>query len=110
MQKTWKPVTAGILNIVSGAVGVIFGIFLILRARHFERIIPHLGRDVVGLTWIILAIFAVAGGIAALQRKNWGTALAGAICAIFTPGFLMGVLATVFLSISKNEFGAPNPS
>ena len=109
MNKTWKPVTAGMLNIVGGALSLFAGIVAILRARRFERIIPHLGRDVVGLLWVILAIFAFAGGVAALQRKNWGMALAGSICAIFTPGFLLGVLATIFLAVSKNEFSAPNP-
>ena len=110
MHKTWKPITAGILNIIAGAAGLFFGVFAILRARHFERVLAHLGRDFIGFVWVTLGILAIAGGICALRRKNWGFALAGAICAIFLPGWLPGILATVFLSISKNEFAGSAPS
>jgi hypothetical protein len=53
---------------------------------------------------IILGIVAIIGGIYAIQRKLWGMALAGAICAIIGPSALLGILAIIFIAIGKPEF------
>jgi hypothetical protein len=45
----------------------------------------------------------IIAGIYALQRKKWGLALAGSIVAIFGSS-IMGVLATIFIALSKDEF------
>ena len=107
MKKTWKPTTAGILAIVSGASGIILGILAFIRATHVDRVFRHLGLDFFGFLFVVLGILAISGGITALQRKSWGFSLTGAICAIFSPCCVLGVLATIFVSISKNEFGLP---
>lgn len=104
MTKTWKPTTSGILSIISGALGIIFGLLAFARAHNVERAFRHIGLDFVGFMLLVLGILAVTGGIYALLRKVWGLALAGAICAIFSPGWIMGILATIFVSISKDEF------
>ncbi len=104
MSQTWKPVTAGILNIVGGPIGILLGLLAFVRAAHVERVIRHMGLEALGCIWLVLGIMALAGGVVALKRKNWGLALTGAICAILLPGWLPGVLATIFLSLSKNEF------
>ena len=52
----------------------------------------------------MLGVLAVVGGIYTLKRHNWGMSLAGAVCAIFLPGWLPGILATVFLATSRSEF------
>jgi len=104
MVKTWKPTTAGILSIISGASGIIFGLLAFARAHSVERAFRHIGLDFIGFMLLVLGILAITGGIYALLRKVWGLALAGAICAILSPGWIMGVLATIFLSISKDEF------
>jgi hypothetical protein len=62
-----------------------------------------------------LGLIAIVGGIFAIRRKFWGLALAGAICAIVPPhpwGYLtwtpvLGILAVVFVALSKNEFTGP---
>jgi len=62
-----------------------------------------------------LGLIAIGGGIFAIRRKLWGVALAGAICAIVPPhpwGYLtwtpvLGILAVVFVALSKNEFAGP---
>lgn len=104
MIKTWKPTTAGILSIISGASGIILGLLAFVRAHNVERVIRHVGLDFFGFLLVVFGILAIAGGIFALQRKTWGFALTGAICAIFSPGWVLGILATIFVSISKNEF------
>jgi hypothetical protein len=105
MNKTWKSVTAGIVSIIGGVIGMLEGVRFFVRASHAERIFRHMGLEVIGFFCLVLAVIAIAGGIVALLRKNWGFALAGAICAIFLVPFVPGVLATIFLSLSKNEFG-----
>ena len=62
---------------------------------------------------IVLGLAAVVGGIFAIRLKLWGLALAGAICAIVPPhpwGYLiwtpiLGIVAVVFVALSKSEFG-----
>jgi len=50
----------------------------------------------------ILGIVAIAGGISAIRRKRFGLSLAGAICAL--PSAVLGILAVIFVSVSKKEF------
>ncbi len=124
MKKTWKPTVAGILNIVAGvlsllgAIGVIIGIIVFISVGS-APFLADMWRDIgdlgVGpnLLIIILVIAAIfsailgilplIGGIYALQRKKWGLALAGSIIAIFG-SFIMGILATIFIAMSKDEF------
>ena len=52
----------------------------------------------------VLGIVAVVGGISAIRRKRFGLSLAGAICCPSVR--LLGVVAVVFVSLSKREFGA----
>jgi hypothetical protein len=59
---------------------------------------------IIGLPWIILGIVSIVGGAFALRRKTWAMALAGAICALMWPMSLLGILAIVFVAISKQEF------
>ncbi len=119
MEKTWKPTTAGILNIITGAlsvlsaIGLIFAIIAIgniniirfLPPEEAPFIAPLIGTILIVLLVlsIIEAVFPIIGGIFALQRRKWGWALAGSIVAIL--GTLpLGVASTIFVAISKNEF------
>jgi ABC-type dipeptide/oligopeptide/nickel transport system permease component len=60
-----------------------------------------LGIVVIGL---VLGIVAIVGGVSALRRKSFGLSLAGAICAL--PSTILGILAIIFVSVSKREFEA----
>jgi hypothetical protein len=108
--------TGGILSIVGGA----FGLFLSLYFGVFAAIFIFTGNTdltffqsggiivtvvagIMALFFLAAAALAIVGGIIALRRRKWGLALAGAIAAIFTSGVL-GILATVFVSISKKDF------
>lgn len=124
MEKTWKPTVAGILNIIAGvlsllgAIGVIIGItfFIYSSSAPFlaymwgELEVLGIGPNffitilVIGAIFsVVLGIFPLIGGIYALQRKKWGLALTGSIIAIFGSS-IMGILATIFLAMSKDEF------
>jgi hypothetical protein len=119
MEKTWKPTVAGILEIVSGAVGIItvfgMGIAISVTGGYFipgtEAIPNFVSSLLIGIS-IPLAIFSILsmiGGIYTLQRKVWGLALAGAISSIFASipllgGLPVGITATVLVSLSRNEF------
>ncbi len=124
VQKTWKPTVAGILNIVAGvtgllgAIGVIIGIIVFVSVGS-APFLADMWRDIGGLGVgpnlliiilviaaifsAVLGIFPLIGGIYALKRKKWGLALAGSIIAIFGSS-VMGILATIFTVMSKNEF------
>ncbi|MCD6452920.1 MAG: hypothetical protein J7K77_01340 [Dehalococcoidales bacterium] len=43
MEKTWKPTTAGVLNIISGAGGIGGGIFTIVAGRYISALASSVG-------------------------------------------------------------------
>jgi len=109
MERTWKPTTAGILGIIAGAIGVLFGLILAVAGGILGTIvgvfIPFIGGAVAGVFAIplILGIVAIIGGVYALKRRIWGLALAGSICAFFCVWFL-GIPAIIFVILGKREF------
>jgi hypothetical protein len=113
----------GILSIIGGAFEVIGGVIMVvlpigvrillrlaLLPLHpggwWERVIPVIPfwLIIVGVPLVVLGIIAIVGGISALRRKNFGLSLAGAICAL--PTKILGILAIIFVSLSKKEFEA----
>ncbi|MBA7698967.1 hypothetical protein ES703_107651 [subsurface metagenome] len=81
MEKTWKPTVAGILNIVSGVVALIWFIMLIIGIAVTSGAIGIPGTQAIpafvpGILWgwaipsLIIGILALVGGIYALQRKK----------------------------------------
>ena len=119
MEKTCKPTIAGILDIVSGAVGLIavFGLiiaisvtggFYIPGTEAIPKFVPSLLAGI-AVPLAILSILSLVGGIYAIQRKKWGLALAGSISAIFASipllgGLPVGITSTILTALSKNEF------
>jgi hypothetical protein len=82
---------------------------------------------------VALGVVAIVGGVSALRRRSFGLSLAGAICALpsgffgavaisFVPlaagnyalasvilgnlAMILAILAIIFMSLSKKEFGA----
>ena len=117
----------GILSIIGGAFEIIgggiimvltTGIRILLRLAllpfhpgdWFERIIPVIPTwlIIVGVPLIVLGIIAIVGGISALRRKSFGLSLAGAICGL--PSTIFGILAIIFISVSKKEFEVESSS
>ena len=108
MNTTWKPTTGGILSIICGSFGVLAGTMVALGGSISWLIgIPFATRilAMIGIPYILLGVVAIIGGIFAIQRRIWGMALAGAICAfLIPPPFILGILAIVFISMGKEEF------
>lgn len=105
VEKTWKPTTAGTLNIISGCFGIVGGVY-IANIGGLDWDLPALVVaivGVVGISRIALGVIALIGGIFARRRKLWELALAGSIMAILCAPPL-GILSTVFVSMSKKEF------
>jgi len=104
MQKTWKPTTAGILSIISGAVTLIIGLVATALGTVLSGLLGMVGLFGVGggVITIILGIVSIVGGIYALRRERWGLALAGSICALSS--LILGILAIIFVVLSKDEF------
>jgi hypothetical protein len=104
MEKTWKPTTAGILSIVAGSFAVIGGLVAGLIGGLIGGFLGLPWTGVFGIPSLIFGIIAIVGGIYALRREVWGLALAGAICALIGPWFILGLLAIIFVSLGKGEF------
>ncbi len=124
METTWKPIVAGILNIIAGVFNLLGTFFVlivlvaigsgILALSTVVNLMPMwlsgIAQGLLIIMAVLLAIFSalpLIGGIYAVQRKNWGLALAGSIVAILssTP---LGIASTVLVALSKNEFESYN--
>ena len=117
----------GVLSIIAGAFQIIFGLIVLGLMIGFAiwggyNPFPHIPwmpdnrleitvyplfptwLTIVGVPALALGIVAIIGGIYALRRKSFGMSLAGAICAL--PTIILGVLAIIFVSLSRKEFEA----
>ena len=120
-SKSGLLTAGGVLSIVAGVLEVIGGVIVALltvRIRILIRwtIIPSHPGDwwghiipvipfwllIVGVPIIALGIVAIVGGVSAVRRKSFGLSLAGAICAL--PSSILGILAVIFVAVSKKEF------
>jgi len=125
VKNTWKSTTGGVLTVVAGVFSlicclgtIVFTIFVGSNEAIREEILDGFrdagfsgGIGLVQTFLIIGAIFfaitatlALIGGIFALKRKNWGWALAGSIAAILGSWWPIGITATVFTALSRDEF------
>ena len=108
-KRTWKPTTAGILSIIAGvpAIGIavligVAGTTMALTRMNMFPFMPNI--LVIAIPLLILGILAITGGIFSIQRKKWGLALTGALCALVPPLSILGVLAIIFVVMGKDEF------
>ena len=103
MEKTWKPTVGGVLAIIGGAIEVIFGV-VVAAVGSIGWFFGMGWFSAIGAPLIIVGVIAIVGGTYALKRRAWGLALVGSICALFGPWGLLGLLATIFVSLGKGEF------
>jgi hypothetical protein len=104
MEKTWKPTVGGVLAIIAGVPELIIGALFATGVGLFGGIFGVGWLSAIFAPLIVFGIIAIVGGICALQRRVWGLALAGSICALIGPWFILGILAIVFVSLGKREF------
>ncbi|MBN1375010.1 MAG: hypothetical protein JXA01_02520 [Dehalococcoidia bacterium] len=108
MERPWRPLTAGILDMVAG-VGMLFVCFWLVLAGGIVTLASDVPQWVptllfgLAVPFTLLAILSVIGGIFSVQRKLWGLALAGSIAAFFCC-FILGIVALILVSISRSEF------
>jgi len=117
MNKSWMPLTAGILELISGAACLLGALILLIIALVGGGLFKLLDTDldplfpgipiailiIVALPILVLGILEIVGGISAVQARKWGWALTGAICACLTSS-LMGIAAIIFTVLGKNDF------
>jgi len=112
----WMPTIAGILNIISGALGIISCLLLIILAivlhgafnsdpsivdetNVFSVII--LTYFVIGIIVLLISVISIIGGIICLGKKHWGWALAGSICAVVN---VIGIISVILVVLARKEF------
>jgi len=114
MQKHWMATVGGILCLVTGTWGVMSGAVLCaitssyptawIQFNPFQTLIINRMAPL----GIALGAVAIAGGVFSLRRRRWSLALAGAICAaMIPPPFFLGVLAIIFVGVSRPDFEEP---
>ena len=125
MERTWKPTTAGVMTIITGAMGIAGGVLLFL----LSGIVGTLGQIdlsqwmerwsvdwwgpgaanipgmimIAGIVVLVFGVIALFGGVSSIKRKRWGLSLAGSILSLFIMPIL-GILAIIFVSLGKGEF------
>jgi hypothetical protein len=111
MQKTWKPLTAGILDLIAGAGTLIACLIILVAGGGLAAFMPKevpawipVFLIVFSIIYGILAVISIIGGVFAIRRKIWGWALAGSITAVFSSFSIFGIAAIVLVALSKNEF------
>ena len=111
----------GVLSIIGGVLeaiigGIVVGIVIhylvggpLWPPPHIPWVWGEIAVDflpavviIVGILILVLGAIGIAGGISALNRKRFGLSLAGAICIL--PTVILGILAVIFVSVSKREF------
>ena len=108
-------IIGGVLELIGGGIVVGIGIeYIIGGPFRLIEVIPWVPGDVivvselpaiviiVGILILALGAIGIAGGISAINRKSFGLSLAGAICIL--PTVILGILAVIFVSVSKKEF------
>jgi hypothetical protein len=107
--------TAGaVLIIIAGGLGLIEGIRGVLLSTTWSMVgmrwvvwshLPDVSGWMLagGIVSLVLGVIAIIGGINALGMRNWGWALAGAICGLFA-AFIPGLLGLIFIIASRKEF------
>lgn len=118
MKLTWKPVMAGILDIVGGAIGMVGGLYVVVLSSLFRtmreliNIDPHVVLTIervissiiaVPFVVVFIGIAAIIGGVYALQRRIWGLALAGSICSCIVFPFF-GLPSIIITALAREEF------
>ncbi len=117
MQKSWMPLTAGVLCIVAGSLGLlgclIFGLMMLGMGSfassswgwgaRMPSMMPTWLFPLLCIPFFFIALLAILGGIFSIKARYWGWALAGSIAALF-PWWVLGVPAIVFVILGKDEY------
>lgn len=109
-SKTWMPIAAGVLLVVAGILALLRGMGRIFIGGVLDRPLLGLGFEIAGGFLVLIAIVIILGGIISFLRKLWWLALIASILAAISILFvhlligLVGILALIFIALSKKEF------
>lgn len=112
-----KPVIAGVLDFIAGAMSLVGGgVLAVIGVAGTGAMGMSGDQDAARMAFVPLAVFiplaalcfvvglvAVIGGVAALKRRRLGLAVAGAIAALFA-FFPFGIPAIILTILSEKEF------
>ena len=130
MLKTWKTRIAGFLDIVNGIFWtfvslLLMTVYISCPPSPSSPISESLLHWLATISYMIIGLLAIIGGIYALRRHKWRWALIGSICAavgiagipvvvhtlswlpftfVFAGFGILGVPAIILTLLSKNEF------
>jgi hypothetical protein len=100
-----KPIAGGILGIIASVAPLIAAIVLISAGAtpDYEGEPLDWVQIGAGIALLALALVTMVGSSYAILRRNFGLAIAGGICAVFSMG-LLGVPALILIALSGKEF------
>jgi hypothetical protein len=106
-RQTPMPLIAGVIILITAGfkmlallVALGFGLFVLIWPTSGGVLAAAAVGVIVAIALIVLTLL---GGIAALQRRRWGLAMAGAIIAA-VPFLPAGVAAITLIALSREEF------
>ncbi len=97
-----KTTAAGVLCIIAGTAQMSVGTVLAVVSAPAAELLGPQWLMYVGIGVAVLGVISITGGVLALQRRLWGLALAGAICALVAGNIGLAIPAIVFLSLGKD--------
>jgi hypothetical protein len=105
-EKTWKPVTGGLLGIISGYLNILSGILVMVGYAMGTLTLVSLTAGIgIGAFMVALGIVSVIGGAFAIRRRAWGMALAGSIVSLFPSlSILPGTFSLIWVTLGRSEF------
>ena len=130
LNKSSKPLIAGILLIIAGSLSIIMWLLIAAIDVNFietfimpelESVAPEYESIVLsaesikelfvicGTVGFFLSVFSILGGIMSVRRQLWGLVLAGGILGLFTIGpifisTVLSLIAIILVIISRKEF------
>jgi hypothetical protein len=83
MNKKWMPITAGVLDIISGACATFLGLVLVTIRYEVRTYGSYpIYYDIVAPLLVVIGVLAIVGGIYTIKGNIWPLALTGAIAGL----------------------------
>jgi energy-converting hydrogenase Eha subunit A len=109
MDRGWYLSAGGGCSIWAGISLILSGVALVVSGEYpsgFSYMVSQVFPTYMGVPLIVLGIIAIVGGVSAIRRGSFGLSLAGAICGLPSPFWILAILAVIFVAMGKREFGA----